>query len=262
MDADELARLGHLNFLEILREAARWTQDGVIHEADGMLCVAGERDFPVMVNGAARTDDRADADVCIKRAGEFFAARNRGFTVFVRDTGADDDLRAAAESAGLKDLFSSPEMICPERLGDRPPPAGAELRRVVDAKGVADLAEVNAQAFTVYGMPADVVRDGFTRPLAVLQPHIAAFVAYVDGEPVSAAMTCVSHGIAGVYWVGTVEAARGKGIGEACTRAATNAGFDLGGRAQSLQASRMGEPIYRRMGYETSYRYHHLVKGA
>ena len=262
MDDDELARLGHLNLLEFLRESARWTRHGVIHEENGLLCVAGERDFPVLVNGAARTDDNADAAATVKAAAEFFGALGRGFTVFARDTGADDDLRAAAESAGLSELFASPEMICRRRLDDRQVPAGADVRRVTDVNGVVDLAEVNAQAYTVYGMPADVLRDGFSRPEAALAPHIDAFVAYVEDEPVSAAMTCVSHGIAGVYWVGTVEAARGKGLGEACTRAATNAGFDLGGRVQSLQASPMGEPIYLRMGYETVYRYHHYVKGS
>ena len=262
MDDDELARLGHLNLLEFLRESARWTRHGVIHEANGLLCFAGEGDFPVMVNGAARTDDGVDATASVKAATEFFGALGRGFTVFARDSGADDDLRAAAEATGLSELFASPEMICRHRLAEQPPPAGVDVRRVTDTGGVADLAEVNAQAYTVYGMPAEVLREGFGRPEAVLEPHIAAFVAYLDDEPVSAAMTCVSHGIAGVYWVGTVEGARGQGLGEACTRAATNAGFDLGGRAQSLQASPMGEPIYLRMGYETLYHYRHYVTGS
>jgi predicted GNAT family acetyltransferase len=77
---------------------------------------------------------------------------------------------------------------------------------------------------------------------------------------VAAAQTLLSHGIAGVYWVGTVDDARGRGLGEAVTRAVTNAAFDLGARANTLQASIMGEPIYRRMGYETLYSYHSLVR--
>jgi hypothetical protein len=39
------------------------------------------------------------------------------------------------------------------------------------------------------------------------------------------------------------------------TRAVTNIGFDLGAAFVTLQASSMGEPIYRRMGYEERYRY-------
>lgn len=51
-----------------------------------------------------------------------------------------------------------------------------------------------------------------------------------------------------------MEAARGHGIAEAVTRHVTNLGFDLGAQNVQLQASRMGEPIYRRMGYEELYR--------
>ena len=75
-------------------------------------------------------------------------------------------------------------------------------------------------------------------------------------------MTIVSHGVAGIYWVGSLAAARGRGLGRAVTAAATNAGFDLGADFASLQASPMGEPIYRAMGYETIYDYRllHLAR--
>jgi hypothetical protein len=85
-------------------------------------------------------------------------------------------------------------------------------------------------------------------------------VAYLDDAPVAAAQTVLSHGIAGVYWVGTVERARGSGLGEAVTRAVTNRAFDRGALVNTLQASPMGAPIYRRMGYETLYDYRGLVR--
>jgi hypothetical protein len=65
----------------------------------------------------------------------------------------------------------------------------------------------------------------------------------------------LSHSIAGVYFVGTVERARGSGLGDAVTRAVTNRAFEAGARAVTLQASVMGEPIYLKMGYQTIYHY-------
>jgi hypothetical protein len=72
-------------------------------------------------------------------------------------------------------------------------------------------------------------------------------------------MTIVSHDVAGVYWVGSVEEVRGRGLGRAITATATNAGFDLGAEIASLQASRMGERIYAAMGYETIHDYRLLM---
>jgi ribosomal protein S18 acetylase RimI-like enzyme len=68
-------------------------------------------------------------------------------------------------------------------------------------------------------------------------------------------MTIVSDGVAGIYWVGCTEGARGRGLGRAVTAAAVNAGFDRGARSASLQASPMGESLYRAMGFETIFDY-------
>jgi GNAT superfamily N-acetyltransferase len=249
------AQLGYLNLLEFARENARWARRHAVVDEPGVLLFAGDHDFPAYVNGAFRTDDSADAGAVLTRAKEFFHSRGRGYSLWVRDLPVDADLAEAAAAAGHGKVFDYPQMICRTRFEDKPAPDGVDIRRVVDAQGVADFAGVNAQAYTVYGSPAEATASNFGRPDAFLAPHSAAFVAYFDNEPVGAAMTMLSHGIAGIYWVGTLEAARGKGIAEACTRVATNWGFDTGAPNVQLQASPMGEPIYRRMGYEDLYRF-------
>ncbi len=50
------------------------------------------------------------------------------------------------------------------------------------------------------------------RTLISMGPHIVAFVARVDDVPAAAAMTIVTHGVAGIYWVGTVPTMRGRGL--------------------------------------------------
>jgi GNAT superfamily N-acetyltransferase len=87
-------------------------------------------------------------------------------------------------------------------------------------------------------------------------PHVAVVLARAtDGQPAAAALALLSHGIAGLYWVGTRPDARGHGLGAAVTSAAARWAFDHGARAVILQASEQGESVYRRMGFREITRY-------
>ena len=68
-------------------------------------------------------------------------------------------------------------------------------------------------------------------------------------------MLIFSHTIAGIYWVGTVSDARGKGLAETCVRAVTNEAFRRGAPLVVLQASKFGAPVYQRMGFTEFTRY-------
>jgi hypothetical protein len=245
---------GNLNLLEFTREDTRWQQPHTILEEDGLLLFAGASDFPAYNNGVHRVDERVPGKVLVDRAVDFFGARNRGFSLWARDTGEDDDIKAAADGAGIPAFADSPQMVCRSRLPDVPLPAGVEIRMVDDDAGAAAFADIVSVAYVSLGAPEEANRSHFSGRPSLAGPHLHSAVAYLDGAPVSCAQILLSHGIAGVYWVGSLEAARGRGIAEAVTRHVTNLGFDLGASDVQLQASPMGEPIYRRMGYEDAYR--------
>jgi ribosomal protein S18 acetylase RimI-like enzyme len=63
-------------------------------------------------------------------------------------------------------------------------------------------------------------------------------------------MTLVSHRVAGVFYVATLEHARRRGLGDALTRMAARAGFEMGAGTAWLGASEMGAGLYRRIGFE------------
>jgi GNAT superfamily N-acetyltransferase len=256
--ASDLIELSDLNYAEALRELTR-RSGGAVHEEDGLLLFAGMHRLPVMVNGAMRTDGRLPAADVVVRAREFFAARRRGYSIVVR-AHADADLQEAAGAAGLASLGEPPGMVLERRMPDPTLPPGVTLRRVVTAEDVAAFVDVMVAAWGTYGMPADVAPATLGHREVLIAPHIVSFLALLEGRPVAGAMVIVTHGVAGVYWVGTVPDARGRGLGEVVTRAAGNAGFDLGARIAALQASPMGEPVYRRMGYIEVTRYPYLVQ--
>lgn len=70
-----------------------------------------------------------------------------------------------------------------------------------------------------------------------------AYVGHVDGEPVTTTQLIVDGDVAGLYYVGTMESARGRGYGEAITRHAMGEAASLGCSRTTLQASPMGLPI-------------------
>ena len=206
-------------------------------------------------NAAFRVDDELDPGELLERAQAFFAPRERGFALWARAEtrrGSRPDRRrqggrAARRSTRCRRWCSTGE---PE---EHPLPDGVELRRVVSASDAADYWRVATGAYASIGFPPEIFafyedHDGLSADNA------ATFIADLDGRPAGIAMTIVSHGVAGIYWVGTSDEARGRGLGWTVTAAAVNAGFDLGAEIASLQASPMGESLYLRMGFETIFR--------
>jgi ribosomal protein S18 acetylase RimI-like enzyme len=256
------AQLAQRNLIAFNRALTSWGSRGRLEEGGGAVLCAGGTWIPVVANAAFRSDDTLGGAELLARADAFFAGLARGFAVKVRDSGEDEDLRAACVAAGL-DAFgeATPEMICVSPLPDLAPAAGVTARWVDDEEGVADFLAVNAEAYGTYGMPGEVLGDLFDQTAELLSDDAAhVVVARRGGEAVAAAMTFESDGVASLQWVGTVPAARGAGLGAYLTTLATNLGFARGASSCTLQASPMGAPIYRDLGYETIWHYAEYVR--
>lgn len=176
------------------------------------------------------------------------------FTLRVRDDVADATLAAAAASLGLvRDPWPDPAMVmAPLR---RPPPLPPGLAIEVTTRDTVErFHAANASAFDFPPAALGAVRD-LTPADMVADPDVRLFSGFVGGEPVACSIAIRSGDVAGVYAVGTAEPFRRRGFGSAMTWAAVAAGLEWGCRAGTLQASEMGEPVYRAMGFATVARY-------
>jgi ribosomal protein S18 acetylase RimI-like enzyme len=237
------ARGSVLNEQELWREMVRWSGGRIVEER-GVLLVSGPSAY---LRVAIRVDPRVDGATVVDRATEFFADEPAGFIVLARRPD-DEDIERAALGAGFRAGWTERAMALTAPPSPGATPDGVEVRAVKDASAVADYGRVVALA-------NDDPGERERAPLlfhdeSILAPHIAAFVAYLDGEPVACAMTLLSHRVAGVFYVGTVEHARRRGLGDALTRTAARAGFEMGAAAAWLGASEMGAGLYRRIGFQ------------
>ncbi|HEY1831991.1 MAG TPA: GNAT family N-acetyltransferase [Acidimicrobiales bacterium] len=256
------ADLGHRNLIAYSKVLTGWCDGGGLLEREGVLAYAGGSWVPVVCNGVFRTDDGVAPEVVLDLAEEFFTERRRGYSLKLRDSGPEDDLMVACEARGLAAFGEpAPEMVCRAPLPVPALPEGVELRPVVNIEGVRDFCLVNGIAYGTYGMPAEVTDAMFSRPEAVLaDPDTAIVVAYRGGEALATAMVFCSDGVASLQWVGTLPDARGLGLGQAVTVWTTNEAFRRGASVCTLQASTMGEPLYRALGYESLYHYREFVR--
>lgn len=76
------------------------------------------------------------------------------------------------------------------------------------------------------------------------------FNCFINETPVACATIFIHEKTAGLYNVGTIPGARGKGAGTAISAHAISQAVDSGCRAMVLQATGMGEPVYRGLGFK------------
>ncbi|OHD64058.1 MAG: hypothetical protein A2176_08575 [Spirochaetes bacterium RBG_13_51_14] len=255
MKNNDLLYLSDLNLAESVREITRWHSGGHVIEHDDLLITKGA-DLTPVTNFTIRTAPEAKppADKVMEMIRDYYYECNSGFSIYVRSH-IDSDLETTCQSANVIKIYDNPGMMIDKVIPEKPMPEDVEIRPVKDISGAEDFARVAIDSFQSLGMRPETGDKIFAAPERMLKPYNYLVVGYVRGVPSSCAMVIFSHSIAGVYWVGTAQNARRIGLAEASTRAVTNEALNKGARVVVLQASRFGEPIYRRMGFNEFTRY-------
>jgi len=240
-DLDELGRLADANL------AGAWANiGGHAGEVGGSPeCPFVATGLPVaFFNGVYATGPVDDPDQLIADANAFMAERGVPWLLWVRE-GVDDALLDAGRRAGLTDAGGPPAMALPAISEIPPLPDGLEITIVRDVAELEVARDLGARGFE---MPREFI-DVLAAESMLDDPTVVMVTGSLDGVPVSTALVGVTGSTAGIYNVATPPEHRRRGYGEALTWAAVAQGRRLGCDHSVLQASPMGAPIYRHMGY-------------
>jgi len=252
MTDDRLIAASDTNFYEGWRSMAA-VAGGFIHEGDGIL-IAAPGVGPVWLNLVFVTQPLRDPEAQLAGAFALLDARSVPFFVRVRD-GLDPAAEIAAESLGLKYTDSIPGMALDPIPVDGGRDADLDIREVMDDAAFSDFAAVTAASF-------DLGESGpqLLPPVMRTVTNTHWYVGYKDGEPVAASSLERFDDVAGINFIGTLAAHRGRGYGEAMTWRVVNRGKEEGCELAVLQASEAGQPVYERMGFRTVTGYKTFVR--
>jgi len=251
----ELLRLADLNLVDFWCQSAKWIPDPEILYQQDTVFINSALDFPACsfaFNLSSTTDESLEA--FLARARGFFAGRKKAFSLLLRGH-ADQTIIQLCKDKKFFLVSESPGMVLDAPVKQRPAPTGAELQWVNTVDALAGFRQVVTEAYQDLQFPPDVSSNYFMRPERVLEPQFILGLVYLNGAPVCAALALLSHGIGGIYWVGTLKHARRMGLAEYCVTEVGNAAFAAGARKIILQASKFGEPVYAKIGYREFTRY-------
>jgi ribosomal protein S18 acetylase RimI-like enzyme len=241
------------NLRESFRVIAASRGPGDIRELRGVSIAAAGVAFQ-MFNAAflsAPVANEGDLAQRILLAALYFNSRGLEWSYWVcldwLESRARRRARQVFEKHGLRHAVDLPGMVAESIDAPVKPLPRIEIRRVRDAATREAFCAIGSLCFHV---PGPWFREVFGDEL--VWERFAAFVGYVDEEPVCTAATVVGGDAIGVYNVATIPERQRRGYGEAVMRYALEEARRTHGIGRSiLQSTPAGYRLYERMGYRT-----------
>ena len=232
-----------------LRDWLRWlggaSEGGSVLELDGvMAAIVPAVPQRSIINSVVYETPAQLAAAYDTLAAAYDAAGIAAWTVWT----PEHDAEAISLLTGAGHAFDGEPLAMVLDLGGWEPPDPDGLERDTDVT-IADLGRINEEA---YGEHAEGMAQAFARDPG----GIRYYGARSAGELACVLATIDHDDDLGVYFVATPERHRGQGHARRLLAAALTEGRERGLRTSSLQSSKLGQPVYERLGYRAHHRLH------
>ncbi len=217
----------------------------VVEDRDDVLAV--RTDLPLtFLNGISRTAFAADANERVRETAAWFRDRGTPFRWWLTPSVEPPDLIRVLAANGLRHFYYATGMAAD--ISDGGPVrevTGLSIVRVKDGRTLSTWVDVFAEVFSLSEKAKGVWYDVYSR-----LDTWRHFLAMLDGRPVATTSLCLGGEVGGIFHVGTLPEARGRGVGAAVTAAAMREAADTGCTVAALQSSEMAVNVYRSIGFE------------
>jgi len=245
-----LIRAIEANQFEFSKDLGRSPQVEMHEDPDIVWFVTG-RPFPRFNRVLRAHFESEGVDARIEAALAPFRSRNVPMVWHTGPTTRPADLGDRLLAHGLKRTGDEPGMALD--LWTLPASVSASTPSTLTIERVAEMDRLREWAHTCSGAFGSVpgvaeARRSVEADLGLGVPWRRLYIGLLEEQPVATSLLFLGAGVAGIYTVGTVPAAREQGIGRAMTIAPLAEARALGYRVGVLHASPMGVGIYRRLG--------------
>lgn len=250
MSVHALADLADQNLAHALRLHSRWQPAAKLLELNGVLLHQGTLPLPLPhQNCVLRLDPGVKPELLLQQAHAFFGGQANPYAVITMSR-QDLDLDTCLAAQGFTAHADLPAMLADTPLPMPPTAQGWRIELLTQAKDLPAFVNVCAKAYATLGLPEFMTPSFFVHTQGLLAPDVSiALARNAQGQVAATAMVLHTGEVAGLYWVGTLPEARGAGLAAACTAAVTNLALERGAKGVTLQATHLGEPTYRRLGF-------------
>lgn len=183
---------------------------------------------------------------------EFFKKKDLPMLWWITPSTRPSRLYAELEKEGLvlAETVSGMGMDLGKFSGNAESPSSVAILPVMDTNDLDKWLSVFEASYEMPGFITAFFREAMNH--AGLGPAFPFrhFTCLVNETPVACATVFIHGKTAGLYNVGTVPGARGKGAGTAVSTHAISEAMHSGCRTMVLHATEMGEPVYKSLGFE------------
>ena len=181
---------------------------------------------------------------------DYFKERHLPFR-FSFAPGIEEEFLSALTERGYKEDSSDPVMTLMNLPDNNAYQNDLDIRQVSTSEELADFQRVVEISYSLpEGAGPFVITDK-----VLLMPEVEMYVGYVDNHPACVSMIYQTGDLGGIYYVGTLGEFRKRGLGKAITTHAAMSAKNRGCTFVGLQASKMGRPVYERLGFDNPYNY-------